>query len=485
MKLGPSTLAKIGKIKIHRNTILLLDALDEDPTSFGRVEERIIELLDATADFHKVIITCRTQFFSGYRSDPFERPGQVVIGGYTCPTKYLANFDERKVDKYLTKRFGKYSWSGRKAIKRARAMVSGMGSLRCRPMLLAHIDILLNSPGLAVRPTEFEIYESLLKAWLNRQELKSKVPATELWRVCAILANRMLKAGNQRRISQAWLDAFKEGANIMRSLGAMDLEGRSLLNRTSDGDFRFSHETIQEFLCAHGALSADESVPLERFVATPFVAKLIWEKILSDRPFEPTRIDLVDFSGASLNQVDLRERDLTGIRLPRLRFENSDFTGANLTGANLAGCSFINCNFTSATLDGIVVDGTDISGADFTEASLRGVRGSRTNFSGCNFYMSIVSESELKDCKFTGSTSLGWANFSRCSLVRCDFDETDWSGPNYRSEPDWSAFKGGDLWRQVGQGARAGIETPWSLEECTFQRVINMCPEFAKRLPLG
>lgn len=41
LKLGPKTLEEIGGIRRRRKTVLLLDALDEDPATWGLIDDRI------------------------------------------------------------------------------------------------------------------------------------------------------------------------------------------------------------------------------------------------------------------------------------------------------------------------------------------------------------------------------------------------------------------------------------------------------------
>src|SRR5436309_15100442 len=45
-------------------TVLLLDALDEDPKAIENHRGRLNALLQATSDFRHILITSRTQFFS-------------------------------------------------------------------------------------------------------------------------------------------------------------------------------------------------------------------------------------------------------------------------------------------------------------------------------------------------------------------------------------------------------------------------------------
>ncbi|MCP4701938.1 MAG: hypothetical protein GY862_34525 [Gammaproteobacteria bacterium] len=86
LKLGEDTLEIINEIPPEKRgkTVLLLDALDEDKTAWGqdRIKQRLLELLKATVYFHRVLISCRTQFFPEEELDPFGRPGQVVLEGF-------------------------------------------------------------------------------------------------------------------------------------------------------------------------------------------------------------------------------------------------------------------------------------------------------------------------------------------------------------------------------------------------------------------
>ena len=104
LKLGPETIAEIESIRSKRNTILLLDALDEDPLAWDKIEDRLSDLLAASHNFRRVIISCRTQFFSAGR-DPFNHKGRVEVGGFICPVIYLSLFSEQQINQYLHYRY--------------------------------------------------------------------------------------------------------------------------------------------------------------------------------------------------------------------------------------------------------------------------------------------------------------------------------------------------------------------------------------------
>ena len=59
-----SVFEEIEKIEDKQNTILLLDALDENREAINNYKKYMEKLVDETIKFHTIIITCRTQFFS-------------------------------------------------------------------------------------------------------------------------------------------------------------------------------------------------------------------------------------------------------------------------------------------------------------------------------------------------------------------------------------------------------------------------------------
>ena len=61
------------------NTVLLLDALDEDAAAIADHRARLSQLLELSTDFRAVVITCRTQFFTRDEEIPLEA-GKLKFG---------------------------------------------------------------------------------------------------------------------------------------------------------------------------------------------------------------------------------------------------------------------------------------------------------------------------------------------------------------------------------------------------------------------
>jgi hypothetical protein len=106
---SPDALEAAAKVEDKKNTILLLDAFDEDISAVSDHKARMNEILSVAKGFRGVVITCRTQFFPSEEEVPSEA-GYVKTYGdgateYKFQKLYLAVFDEKDIDKYLGKRF--------------------------------------------------------------------------------------------------------------------------------------------------------------------------------------------------------------------------------------------------------------------------------------------------------------------------------------------------------------------------------------------
>ena len=363
LKLGKDTLDVVQDLNNARNTVLLLDALDEDPLAWGRIEERLLELLDQTKHFHRVILSCRTQFFPEGEADPFGGKGWVEIGGMRSPMLFLSLFDDRQVDAYLHKRYPTRWWhfsfyQGRQVeAKRRQAweILRQTGSLRFRPLLLRHVDDLL-SAGEQRRWDEYKVYQALVGAWLRREEEKfrllhpnaKKLPNEhDLLQACVRVAEYMQRMGT-RVITEDELEQLIQADRRIRWLKDFDVGGRSLLNRNSDQAFRFSHYTVQEFLLAFG-LMEKRLQSSERLRATNQLLSFLF---------------YADKEESWLPQLDLEKNVNFADYVRRCPREGRDLRGHDFSEANLRGAVLRNANLQGASLRGADLHGADLYGAN-------------------------------------------------------------------------------------------------------------------------
>ena len=91
-----------------RQTILLLDAFDEDLQAVHDYKTRLHALIQKVVQFREVVITCRTQFFPSEEEEPKEA-GILQFGGEGGAREfrklYLSPFDDHDVQTYLRRRF--------------------------------------------------------------------------------------------------------------------------------------------------------------------------------------------------------------------------------------------------------------------------------------------------------------------------------------------------------------------------------------------
>ncbi len=414
LKLGKRSVEDIRNIEGKQNTVLLLDALDEDLNAFGRVKERLLELVSELHNFRRVIITCRTQFFPNDEIDPYKRVGKIKIGGYVCPMFFLSLFDDYQVDKYLNKRF-----TDKQYILSAKKIIEDMGSLQFRPLLLAHIDGFMESSR--TKWNEYTVFETLVDTWLMREEVKlkslnSNLKHAELLDACITIAIQMHKRG-LRAIHEKQLRDLRnehlhqrEDSSIhkeqLRDLGdeyypelarisEIDIGGRSLLNKNSDDEFRFSHYSIQEFLIARG--------------------------IVSNKITKPGTVKFTDkiFDFLELNNPDKKifnELNYEGANLSGKNFENRDFSGVSLKGVN----------FSSSILSGAKFKGVDMSNSKFGNAKLVGVDMSGANLDGAVFCDAVLNDANLEKC------SMKSVDFSCASMVKSKLNFSDLSNGTIR-----------------------------------------------------
>lgn len=424
LKLGETSLDDITSCEFPFETVLLLDSLDEDPDAFGRVEERLIELLKATTRFRQVIVTCRTQFFP---QGSYEMVGgRFRVGGFYCKLAYLSLFSDHQVDTYIRKRFPARHIH---RISLAKDIIGRMKSLRMRPMLLAHVDDLMSLDD-GKEWTAFKVYAALVSAWLDREERKpnSDVLASDLRTACRVLALHLqsIKPDGRARtgeISPANLSALLDAANAPNVIkNVTEFGGRSLLNRNSEGDYRFAHRSIQEFLVVdcmvHGIPYEPTSVrytdELLRFYVS-WARMNRWGKHLHSANLSDANLRMLDLRGAQLQDADLQRANLTGAHLGRANLRNAnlsdarlnkaklsfailggaDFTRADLVGANLTGALLIESVFAEADLTGARLVHANLAGADLGGADLTGARLHNANLAGARLIGARVTKEQL------------------------------------------------------------------------------------------
>lgn len=141
-------------------------------------------------------------------------------------------------------------------------------------------------------------------------------------------------------------------------------------------------------------------------------------------------------------RADLKNRDLSHLKFPRLRLRASEMSGVNLsgaelpradlshatlTGANLSAANLENANLRQVaaslgTWRGINLSGADLTGANLTKVDLRGA-----NLSGANLSGAMLVEADLTEANLNFAV-LREADLTGAVMNRADLHNADLTG---------------------------------------------------------
>ena len=264
---------------LAKETIILLDAFDEykdlippkisdgltQDERFRKILDQIFELVK---DFKYVIISSRSQFFPD-EDTPYELniPCFNKDGFHTLSKLYLSPFDDNEIELFLRKKYGiiKFWNAGKK--RRAKQIFSKSQYLMARPMLLSYIDFLVDD-NKKDYSTSFEIYETLVARWIEREakkrkhnhELRNKFKS-DLLIFSQLAAEKIYESGDYSQgISEIEAKTLCKDHGL--NLEGYEITGQSLLTRDAASNWKFAHKSIYEFFLADKALE-DESFILK------------------------------------------------------------------------------------------------------------------------------------------------------------------------------------------------------------------------------
>ncbi|MEW5804728.1 MAG: SUMF1/EgtB/PvdO family nonheme iron enzyme [bacterium] len=258
----PGLKDRLKKIPSPENTVLLLDAFDEDPEAVENHTKRLNDIMQWTRElyFYRVVITCRTQFFPRDEEIPVET-GIMKVGPreagegpqFTFYKLYLSPFSDQQVQAYLKRRFSFWRKSRRRQV---RAIVDKAPNLAVRPMLLSHVDDLINS-GKSFENC-YQIYTEMVDAWLERERVFVKAKEALYQFSCKLAVKFFVNRveGKSERVHYDAIESLAERFGI--KLATWQLTGRSLLNRDAEGNYKFAHRSIMEFLFVQQLLNNDQ-----------------------------------------------------------------------------------------------------------------------------------------------------------------------------------------------------------------------------------
>ena len=327
----PKLEERLRKIPSPENTILLLDAFDEDTEAIHDHTQRLGNIMKWTRSFYRIIITCRSQFFPRDEEIPQET-GIIKVGPraagegpqFTFYKLYLSPFRDNQVLAYLRRRFPFWR-RGRR--KKALDIIDKIPNLVVRPMLLAYVDDLIDSDK--IFKNCYQIYVAMIEAWIERERrmIEDKESLSNFSHMLAVelFANRE-KRGSER-IPYGEIAPLAQKFKI--DLATWQLAGRSLLNRDAEGNYKFAHRSILEFLFAQQLLGNDEKafrVPVKYWTEQ---VKIFLADGLDGRPLRFS-INFISFKGGAIyfdkskKNIDIKPFEMSIYPVTNREYEEFD-----------------------------------------------------------------------------------------------------------------------------------------------------------------
>ena len=257
-----NSVEQLRRIEDKSDTIVFLDAFDEDPIALQDKNARLVDLMKVCGDFKNVIVTCRSQFFS--KDDDIPKGSGIMYAAprragqgreYPLHKLFLAPLSPSQIEKYLARNFPLFAASANFHRRRsARLLVKSIPELSVRPMLLELIPDLVRERRIISEL--FGLYEYLVQKWLERES--DWIKTEDLFEISielAIVIYLRDRNGQGDRISPEFLEGIADAHS--HPLESWKLKSRSLLNRDIHGEYKFAHRSVMEYLYVVGAVKGD------------------------------------------------------------------------------------------------------------------------------------------------------------------------------------------------------------------------------------
>ena len=297
---------RLKSIPLPKKTILLLDAFDEDSLAIKEPVRRLMEIMEWTKDFHRVVMTCRTEFFPGNedwskRSEPTNEHGDRLDD--VLYRLYLSPLNDVQIQTYLQQRYA--IWH-RKRRKKAQGLLDQMASdIPLRPIFFPFLDDLIHSNQSF--KNFYQIYSTVFDAWLDREQRIANYK-DNLRKFCIQVAIELLTHPGNSGAMRIPLHEIEPIARLFHiPLSEWKPSDRSLILRDRENCFKFRHRSILEFLFAEGVILNDErtfQLPVEDW--TEMVKDFVFDG-LDGKPWR-FPIYFLPFSGPGIRMAESGKR---------------------------------------------------------------------------------------------------------------------------------------------------------------------------------
>ena len=438
-----SSIERIRKIQNKPNTILLLDGLDEDRYAIEDYNMRLKDICNETVLFHKIIISCRTQFFPNSDSEPgYTDRIRFGVGKKSVEfvKYYISPFNEKEIKIYLSKKYNPIF--ERNKIKRSQKVIRNCPELMVRPMLLAYINDLIEDKAEEYNYV-YKIYNQLVYSWIEREAINNET----LYNFSEQIAEYMY---SNRTVYIKVNEIQKICEEYGIQLNTLEAKSRSLLNRNADGVYKFSHKSILEFILANKAIKDAQFrklVMLNGFAGYDMLELFLEEMSISyveklldrnTRKLENGFFEFLELSEINLSYMKIINCSFESCNLSKSIFRKVGFYNTILKGTNLYRVDlkdsrmFISdlrgADLRGADLRGADLRGADLRGADLRGADLRGAHINRASLKGANLSKAIFDENiiDILQKRYNLADIMVFIKKTRTVVSYKEYKKRDW-----------------------------------------------------------
>jgi len=248
---------EIQNIKHPKQTILLLDGLDEIPVDSTLSLDKLIRI---TEKFKYVIITSRIEFFKEDNpellTNTFKYSGDK--GYYNIKKIYLLPFSKKEIKIYLNyefrdenkfKQFFNILFGANDLVYKAEILLDKIKFASLKPLFLCYITEIIKD-DMYPSVSDSEMYESLINKWIKRESynVEDKIAFIEsMYKILINIALSMELLGKQYLTEN---EIEKILFDYQGYLTDITIKSKSLLVKNEKGHFYFFHTSISDYLLA-------------------------------------------------------------------------------------------------------------------------------------------------------------------------------------------------------------------------------------------
>jgi len=241
------TLAQIESIQNPQNTILFIDALDEDRAfrQDTEAQKKAFQELFREKQFFQIIFSCRTQFFENQKQEFIHILSDTNHRAVAFRLE-LKGFTDIQVREFSFKNFPNKHAKIMKLVKND-IKKDEVKDIFKNPFLLNHIENIIDQ--IQGNEIEFELYTLLIDYWVKEEATLAQKDADTYKQVIAAFSEDLalhLYQNKNQRLDKTELYQKAETWN----LGKVEARTNSFLKRSQDNIYAFAHQSIYEYFLA-------------------------------------------------------------------------------------------------------------------------------------------------------------------------------------------------------------------------------------------